>query len=137
MLHDCCATVYIVLGWSFGTKEWYILYTQVMGLAGKVSAYALTSLTTKEETNAVMAALTAAASNPSKSQKTARPTDKGPSTQSVLLYVTPEKVVASKRLMAKLEKIYQAGRLARIAIDEAHCCSTWGNDFRPGECSHG
>ena len=26
----------------------------------------------------------------------------------------------------QLEKVYKAGRLDRIAIDEAHCCSQWG-----------
>lgn len=31
---------------------------------------------------------------------------------------TPEKVVNAKRFIAKIEKLYKAGRLARIAIDE-------------------
>ncbi|XP_071493207.1 ATP-dependent DNA helicase Q1-like [Diadema antillarum] len=48
-----------------------------------------------------------------------------------LLYVTPEKIAKSKRFMACLEKAYKAKFLARIAIDEVHCCSQWGHDFRP------
>ncbi|ETE69437.1 Bloom syndrome protein, partial [Ophiophagus hannah] len=47
-----------------------------------------------------------------------------------LLYVTPEKVCSSGRLMSALENLYQRQLLARFVIDEAHCVSQRLNMLR-------
>lgn len=48
-----------------------------------------------------------------------------------LLYLTPEKISASTVFQEILQSMHDKGNLARIVIDEAHCVSAWGHDFRP------
>lgn len=47
-----------------------------------------------------------------------------------LLYVAPERLM-TEGFLNLLERIQQENSIALFAIDEAHCVSQWGHDFRP------
>ena len=47
----------------------------------------------------------------------------------LLVYVTPEKLACG--FSSRLAELQRRKGIALVAVDEAHCVSEWGHDFRP------
>lgn len=48
-----------------------------------------------------------------------------------LIFSTPEKIEKCGWFLRFLESLNESNKFSRVVIDEAHCVSNWGRDFRP------
>ena len=47
-----------------------------------------------------------------------------------ILMITPERI-RNETMLSKLDMLHSKNMIARLVIDEVHCISKWGHNFRP------
>ncbi|GAA5894862.1 RecQ family ATP-dependent DNA helicase [Sporobolomyces salmoneus] len=117
-----------------------LMTDQVQNLSERdIAAEAIHAATSQQDIKSIMKRMlgdAAAAKGKGKKQKLdleAGGDDEGSDIK--LVYVTPERIDKSKTFVSTLQKMYDAGRIARFVIDEAHCITTSGHDYRPAYLS--
>ncbi|GAA5929160.1 hypothetical protein JCM10213_005000 [Rhodosporidiobolus nylandii] len=116
-----------------------LMTDQVQNLVARdVAAETIHAATPQAEVKEIMKRMLGTAGGPAKGKgkkKVVLEDDEEPTSEVKLVYVTPERIEKAKSFVNTLQKMYDAKLLARFVIDEAHCVSSMGHDYRPAYLS--